>query len=206
MRPGEKLPKEADLADQLGLSRNSLREAIKALSLINVLDVRQGDGTYATSLEPSLLLEVLDFTVDFHTDDTILAFLEVRSILEAAATGMAALRMTREEKAELGAILAAVTIDSPIEEFVAADLEFHRRIALASGNSVLASLVCNMSQPAGRALLRRSSGRPPALERMVAEHRAILQAVMAGDADLARSWATVHISGIESWFRTTRTA
>ena len=59
VRPGEKLPREADLAAELGLSRNSLREAVKALTLINVLDVRQGDGTYATSLAPSLLLETL---------------------------------------------------------------------------------------------------------------------------------------------------
>ena len=90
VRPGEKLPKEADLAAELGLSRNSLREAVKALSLINVLDVRQGDGTYATSLAPSLLLEALSFMVDFHRDDTVLEFLEVRRILEPAATGMAA--------------------------------------------------------------------------------------------------------------------
>src|SRR5204863_3738765 len=65
VRPGSKLPREADLAAELGLSRNSLREAVKALSLINVLDVRQGDGTYATSLAPSLLLEALNFIVDF---------------------------------------------------------------------------------------------------------------------------------------------
>ena len=48
--PGDRLPKEADLAERLGLSRNSLREAVKALSMIRVLDVRQGDGTYVTSL------------------------------------------------------------------------------------------------------------------------------------------------------------
>ena len=94
VRPGEKLPREADLAAELGLSRNSLREAVKALTLVNVLDVRQGDGTYATSLAPSLLLEALSFIVDFHRDDTVLEFLEVRRILEPAATGLAAVRMS----------------------------------------------------------------------------------------------------------------
>ena len=87
VRPGEKLPREADLAAELGLSRNSLREAVKALTLVNVLDVRQGDGTYATSLAPSLLLEALSFIIDFHRDDTVLEFFEVRRILEPAATG-----------------------------------------------------------------------------------------------------------------------
>src|SRR5437764_5143578 len=87
--PGERLPKEADLADRLGLSRNSLREAVKALSLIHVLDVRQGDGTYVTSLEPRLLFDPISFVAEFHRDDTVLEFLQVRRILEPAATAMA---------------------------------------------------------------------------------------------------------------------
>ncbi|MFE6855413.1 FadR/GntR family transcriptional regulator, partial [Streptomyces sp. NPDC057674] len=64
LRPGDRLPKEADLAAALGLSRNSLREAVKALSLLNILDVRQGDGTYVSSLEPPLLLEAVSFVLD----------------------------------------------------------------------------------------------------------------------------------------------
>src|SRR5205809_1895304 len=93
LRPGDRLPREADLATTLGLSRNSLREAVRALSLIRILDVRQGDGTYVTSLDPQLLLEALSFVVDFHRDDTVLEFLAVRRILEPAATAMAAGRI-----------------------------------------------------------------------------------------------------------------
>src|SRR5690242_5977561 len=104
LRPGDRLPKEADLAERLGLSRNSLREAVKALSLINVLDVRQGDGTYVTSLEPRLLLDAMTFVVEFHRDDTVLEFFEVRRILEPAATAMAALAMTDRQVADLRAL------------------------------------------------------------------------------------------------------
>ena len=206
VRPGEKLPREADLAAELGLSRSSLREAVKALTLVNVLDVRQGDGTYATSLAPSLLLEALSFIVDFHRDDTVLEFLEVRRILEPAATALAALRMPPDGKAELGAILDAVTADSPVDDFVATDLEFHKKIATGAGNSVLASLVDNMSLPTVRARVWRGMTEPRAQERTLAEHRAIYQAIVAGDPDLARSAATVHIAGIESWLRTTLTS
>jgi GntR family transcriptional regulator, transcriptional repressor for pyruvate dehydrogenase complex len=202
LRPGEKLPREADLAAELGLSRNSLREAVKALSLINVLDVRQGDGTYATSLAPSLLLEALSFMVDFHRDDTVLEFLEVRRILEPAATELAALRMPDEGRKELGEILQSADVNSPIEDFVAADLEFHRKIALGAGNSVLASLVDNMSVPTRRARLWRGVTEPQARERTLAEHAAIYHAIMSRDAGLARSSAIVHIAGIESWLRT----
>ena len=205
VRPGEKLPREADLAAELGLSRNSLREAVKALSLVNVLDVRQGDGTYATSLAPSLLLEAMSFIVDFHRDDSVLEFFEVRRILEPAATGMAALHMPDEDKADLGKILDAVSADSPVDDFVATDLEFHRKIAIGSGNSVLASLVDNMSLPTVRARVWRGMTEPRAQERTLAEHRAIHQAIMNRDADLARSWATVHVAGIETWLRTTLT-
>ena len=202
VRPGEKLPREADLAAELGLSRNSLREAVKALSLINVLDVRQGDGTYATSLAPSLLLEALSFIVDFHRDDTVLEFLEVRRILEPGATALAALRMTAEDKTKLADILDSVSADSPVEDFVAADLEFHKRIAVGSGNSVLASLVDNMSMPTARARIWRGMTEPRAQERTLAEHRAIYAAIVDGDPELARSWAIAHIAGIESWLRT----
>src|SRR5438132_13365839 len=62
--PGTRLPREADLAAQLGLSRNSLREAVRALSLIRVLEVRQGDGTYVSSLAPDLLLESTRMATD----------------------------------------------------------------------------------------------------------------------------------------------
>jgi GntR family transcriptional repressor for pyruvate dehydrogenase complex len=202
VRPGEKLPREADLAAELGLSRNSLREAVKALSLINVLDVRQGDGTYATSLAPSLLLEALSFIVDFHRDDTVLEFLEIRRILEPAATALAAARMPDEDRVELGKVLDAADASAPVDEFVAADMEFHRLIAVGSGNSVLASLVDNISVPTARAREWRGMTEPRAQERTLAEHRAIYQAIMNRDPDLARSTAIVHIAGIESWLRT----
>ena len=202
VRPGEKLPREADLAAELGLSRNSLREAVKALSLINVLDVRQGDGTYATSLAPSLLLEALSFIVDFHRDDTVLDFLEVRRILEPAATALAAIRMPDEDRIELGKVLDAADASMPMEEFVAADMEFHRQIAIGSRNSVLPSLVDSMSAPTTRARIWRGMTETGAQERTLGEHRAIYRAIMNRDADLARSCATIHIAGIESWLRT----
>jgi DNA-binding FadR family transcriptional regulator len=80
--------KEADLATRLGLSRNSLREAVRALTLARILEARQGDGTYVTSLEPSMLLEPLTFMAEFHQDRTLLQVLEVRRILEAATAAL----------------------------------------------------------------------------------------------------------------------
>src|SRR5271156_5855627 len=108
LRAGDRLPREADLAAELGLSRSSLREAVRALSLVNILDVRRGDGTYVTSLEPRLLLEALSFIVDFHRDDTVLELLQVRRILEPAATAMAAERITEAETDGLRKLLDSI--------------------------------------------------------------------------------------------------
>jgi len=201
LKPGDRLPKEADLAADLGLSRNSLREAVRALALINILDVRQGDGTYVTSLEPQLLLEALSFVTDFHRDDTVLQFFEVRRILEPSAASLAALRMSDEELAGLGLLLDEITPEASVEDLVANDLEFHRRIAAGTGNTVLCSLIDSMSAPTTRARVWRGLTQEGARERTLAEHHAIQAAMAARDPEAARAWATVHINGIEQWLR-----
>ncbi|MGW7418228.1 FadR/GntR family transcriptional regulator [Streptomyces sp. NPDC054863] len=203
LRPGDRLPKESELAAELGLSRNSLREAVRALSLIRILDVRQGDGTYVTSLDPQLLLEAMSFVVDFHRDDTVLEFLAVRRILEPAATAMACLHI---EEAQLDALeeqLAALGPAPSVEELVTADLEFHRSIVRSSGNTVLCSLLDGLSGPTTRARIWRGLTQEDAITRTLHEHRAILGALRAGDAEAARSWATVHIASVEQWLRST---
>jgi DNA-binding FadR family transcriptional regulator len=199
--PGDRLPKEADLADRLGLSRNSLREAVRALSLIHVLDVRQGDGTYVTSLEPRLLLDAITYVVEFHRDDTVLEFLEVRRILEPAATAMAARRMSDADVEELRGILTLLDAHPTVEDLVANDLEFHRRIAVGSGNSVLASLIDSLSGPTTRARIWRGLTQEGAVARTRHQHSAICDAIASREPDLARSWATIHVAGVEDWLR-----
>lgn len=201
LRPGDRLPKEADLAERLGLSRNSLREAVKALSMIRVLDVRQGDGTYVTSLEPHLLLDLLGFVVDFHTDDAVMHFLEVRRLLEPAATALAAQRMSSGDVEKLQAVLDELSAEPSIEALVANDLEFHRRIAAAAGNPVLSSLLDGISGPTTRARIWRGLTQEGAAERTREQHQAIVDAIAAGQPELARSWATVHVAGVEEWLR-----
>ncbi|MEV8226453.1 FadR/GntR family transcriptional regulator [Streptomyces sp. NPDC079167] len=203
LAPGDRLPKESELAAELGLSRNSLREAVRALSLIRILDVRQGDGTYVTSLDPQLLLEALSFVVDFHRDDTVLEFFAVRRILEPAATAMAALRMTEDQLDALGDQLDALGPEPSVEALVAGDLEFHRSIVQHSGNSVLCSLLDGLSGPTTRARVWRGLTQEDAVGRTLREHRAILAALRDRDAEAARSWATVHVASVEQWLRST---
>src|SRR5216110_1250075 len=120
--PGDRLPKESELAAELGLSRNSLREAVRALSQLRVLEVRQGDGTYVSSLEPDLLLESTGFVSHLLLGEGAVALYEVRRILEAAAASLAAARIDAEEKLDLGQILDRMRAAQTVEELVEADV------------------------------------------------------------------------------------
>jgi DNA-binding FadR family transcriptional regulator len=166
--------------------------------------VRQGDGTYVSSLDPQLLLEAIGFVVDFHRDDTVLEFLAVRRILEPAATAMAASRITEAELDALGAALDALGAEPSVEDLIAADLEFHRAVVRGSGNSVLCSLLDGLSGPTTRARVWRGLTQEDAVARTLREHRAILDALRDRDAEAARSWATVHIASVEQWLRAGR--
>ncbi|MBB5807255.1 GntR family transcriptional repressor for pyruvate dehydrogenase complex [Saccharothrix ecbatanensis] len=200
LKPGDRLPREADLAERLGLSRNSLREAVKALSLVRVLDVRQGDGTYVSSLRADDLLGALSFVLDLHRgEDSVLEVLQVRRILEPAAAALAAQRVNPEEIAALRALCDAAESAESVEELVDHDLEFHRAIAQGSGNAYLAQLLDTLAGPTVRVRIWRGITQGGAVDRTVAEHRAIVDALAAHQPELARSWSTVHVAGVEQW-------
>lgn len=204
--PGDRLPKEADLAARLGLSRNSLREAVKALTLVNVLDVRHGDGTYVTSLDSAHLLDALSFMVDLHQDDSVLQFFEVRRLLEPGVAALAAQRISPEELTNLRELTTSLAADADVDALVANDLRFHRAIAEATGNAVVCSLLDGVSGATQRARVWRGITQSGAVERTLAEHNAILDALESGDADAARAWMTAHIVGVETWLRKAATA
>src|SRR5438876_6020181 len=119
--PGARLPRESELAARLGISRNSLREAVRALSLLRVLEVRQGDGTYVTSLEPDLLLESTRFVAHLLADKTVVELFEVRRLLEPATAALAAVRMDEAGHAALRRELDRMTAAGGVEDWVEAD-------------------------------------------------------------------------------------
>jgi GntR family transcriptional repressor for pyruvate dehydrogenase complex len=201
LAPGDRLPPEKELSDRLGLSRSSMREAVKALEVIRVLDVRRGDGTYVTSLEPRLLLEAITFVVDLHDDDSILELFAVRRILEPAAAGLAAARPDQERVAELRRQIAAIDQTAVIDELVAHDLAFHATIVEGAGNSYLTTLIESLSGHTVRARVWRGLTQENATARTLSEHSAIVDALEIGDAKLAEALMVAHISGIEHWLR-----
>jgi GntR family transcriptional repressor for pyruvate dehydrogenase complex len=199
--PGTKLPREAELAARLGISRSSLREAVRALALVRVLEVRQGDGTYISSLEPDLLLESTRFVANLLGDRTEIELFEVRRLLEPAATALAAVRMDERSHELLKRELERMTAASSVEQLVDADAAFHAVIAQASGNAVLSSLLDSLSTRTMRARLWRGRLEEGALEATRAEHARILEALVARDPELARTVAAAHVANSEHWLR-----
>jgi GntR family transcriptional regulator, transcriptional repressor for pyruvate dehydrogenase complex len=201
LAPGDRLPPEKELSDRLGLSRSSMREAVKALEVIRVLDVRRGDGTYVTSLEPRLLLEAISFVIDLHDNSSVLELLAVRRILESAAAGMAARRIDAASVQRLREQISSVNESTSIEGLVAHDLEFHGTIVAAAGNSYMSTLTESLSGRTARARIWRGLTQENAVSRTLAEHRAIVDALATHDAELAQALTVVHISGVEQWLR-----
>ena len=200
--PGSRLPPEQQLASELGLSRNLMREAVKALVVARVLEIRRGDGTYVTSLEPAVLLEGLGSAVELLQGDTQLELAEVRRLFEPVATGVAAGRITAAELGEVESHLAAMrAAKDDVELLNQHDAAFHRAVVAATGNQTLASLLEGISSRTVRARVWRGMVDDAVADLTIAEHQAIYDALAAGDAALAQAAALMHISTTEKWFR-----
>ncbi|MFC1399944.1 MULTISPECIES: FadR/GntR family transcriptional regulator [Streptacidiphilus] len=198
---GARLPREEDLAVQLGISRNSLREAVRALTAMRILISRQGDGTYVSSLEPQLLLEELSFVADVSHGDSAAQLLEVRRLLEPQATALAAHRITDEGLAALRVVLESSMKADSVETFIAWDIAFHRAIVDTVGNPVLSLLLDTLSTHTQRVRIVRGAHLATALESVHREHEAILRALEAHDGQLAASAAMLHVSAVEQWLQ-----
>jgi DNA-binding FadR family transcriptional regulator len=201
LRPGDRLPPEPELASQLGVSRSSLREAVRALVLIGVLDVRRGAGTYVTSLEPSMLLESTGFIVELMGGGRELEVFQVRRILEPAAAALAAGRADDETVERLHRLVLRMEAATSVPELADTDVEFHRTIAEAAGNPLLTSLLDNLSSETIRTRVWHLITGLGVAEVTKVEHRAIYEALRARDPDLARATAATHIARGEAWLQ-----
>lgn len=200
--PGAKLPVERDLAERLGLSRSSLREAVRALTLVGVVETRQGDGTYVTSLDAELLLASAGFVSELASGPSLIELYQVRRILEPAATALAASRLTGEDLDALEAHLLAMREAQEIEAFVEADEAFHAVIRGACGNAMLSSLLGVLSGGTVATRIWHGVSEEGSIEGALRLHRDILTALRARDAELAAAADLVHLGEGERWLTT----
>ncbi|GAA1488889.1 FadR/GntR family transcriptional regulator [Brachybacterium sacelli] len=184
MRPGDRLPGERALAEELGVGRSAVREAISALEVLGVVETRAGSGTYLRSSTSELLPSTLSWSLLMDQERTA-ELSVVRGALERSAAQLAALTATAEQKAELSRLVQEQreAADDP-EGYVAADVAFHRVLAQVGGNGLVSELLATT-----RTLLRvwfdRAVDNREDIDRAIDEHEAIARAVGTGDAAAA---------------------
>jgi GntR family transcriptional repressor for pyruvate dehydrogenase complex len=206
LRAGDRLPVEADLAAQLGISRGSLREGVRALISMGVLEARQGSGTFVTDLDLRRLFAPMAFIADLDLHDA-LDFLAVRRVLECEAAATAALRITPEQlhEAELTITAAEQILNASeggteqLSALLELDRDFHRIVARSSGNSVCVALLDVLAGQTWRMRRWRLEVEPESGMVGIREHRAILAAMRAHDPDRARAQMQVHLFGVEDF-------
>ncbi|KKK06567.1 FadR/GntR family transcriptional regulator [Micromonospora sp. HK10] len=200
--PGTRLPPEQQLATELGVGRNIMREAVRVLVAARVLEVRRGNGTFVTSLEPRLLLESIGGAVELLQGDSMLELTEVRRLFEPAATGLAATRITPEQLAVVQAHLEAMRAAADdVELLNQHDAAFHRAVVAATGNETLSTVLEGISSRTVRARVWRGLVDADAAGQTLREHEAIYLALAAGDAIQAQAAALMHVITTESWLR-----
>lgn len=199
--PGQQLPTEREFAAELGLSRSSMREAIRALTVLGVLESRHGAGVYVTQLEPDDLMDTFGMVAEMLRGETLLHLIQVRKILESAAAATAAARMDDQGLALLRAEMTAMERGGTPEEIIGHDMEFHRIITGAAGNPVLSAVLGGLNGRTFRARVWRGTREAGAFPQTFHEHEQIYRALVERDPDGARIATAVHIGAVEDWAR-----
>jgi DNA-binding FadR family transcriptional regulator len=202
LRPGAPLPTEAELMEDLGVSRNSVREALKALQALDIVEIRHGYGTYVGQASLSPLIDGLTFrTLARHDDDTgaLAEILQVREVLEEGLIRRIAGQVAAAELDALEAVVArmeaAVRAGRPLPEL---DREFHELLYASLGNALVPQLLGAFWTVFRRVAGARGWTDDPEPEVTVRRHRDIVTALRAGDAEDAQRAMTHHFRGIEA--------
>ncbi len=193
-KPHHRLPGERALAEHMGVGRTVIREAIRSLVLLGLLEVRQGDGTYLRGGSSELLPRVIEWGL-LLGDHTIDSLAEARRYIEVDLAGLAARNHT---EADLGRIqqwfwfMEGAAESGDVPKFVDADTEFHLAIATAARNSVLAGVLTNI-----RSLMRVWTERVVTAHVRLADslevHRPIREAIESGDEQASRAAMAEHM-------------
>lgn len=206
LAPGDRLPPERELAEELEVSRPSLREALQKLEASGLLETRHGGGTYIRNAIVSAITEPLAEIFQRHPE-AALDFLELRGTLDGMSAYYAALRGTDADRSMITqryqAMEAAHDIDDPSEE-AERDADFHMALAEASHNIMLLHVMRGLLSMLRKDVVFNRMQLytcPGARDMLLDQHRAIYEAVVAGDPDTARDAAQHHMTHVHQFLR-----
>ena len=198
---GERLPSERELVETFGVSRVSVREAIRSLEALGHVTVQHGRGVFVTDRRSSVG-EPMARWLEVHRDERV-ELLDVRAALDALAVEQAVLRYRPSEIEVIEeahtAFREAVEGNAPTADVVARDGAFHLAIAEASGNRLLCDLLMDLTDYLSeyRRLSLSPSGRPA---KSLEEHTKIVEAILCRDAEGARAAMTAHLTSVRQYF------
>ena len=195
-KPGDRLPSETELTRILGVSRNALREALKQLESLGILDIRQGDGTYVTNGKAGGALGSTISVLFLLDQSSIAELLEARELVEVKIAGLAA---TRADEKDLDAISDALrelkkVLHDP-ERYAEKDFEFHLALTKAAKNFVLEKFFTSISELLREQLVRVARV-PGVIRKSYEYHEKIARAVKARNAAEAQDEMREHISNV----------
>jgi GntR family transcriptional repressor for pyruvate dehydrogenase complex len=190
--PGQRLPSERALAESMGVGRSVIREALKSLTLLGLVEVRQGDGTYLQSRASELLPVSFEWGLllgEHQLQDTI----EARMELEVVLAGLAAERRAEQDLRELGELLRRMHDAQNTASFISADVAFHLRIAKAAKNSILEQMLVSI-QSLLRSWITRVADAATDHGPSYRDHVPIYAAIEQGDVAAAQEAMRNHLT------------
>jgi GntR family transcriptional repressor for pyruvate dehydrogenase complex len=206
LRPGDKLPGERELAEQMDVSRTVVREALRVLSDRGLVKVKSGCGTYIRELSAQDATASLELFIKLKSSPARLENLyQVRRMIEVEAAGLAAQRATEKDLEAVEAAIEGMAAhqDDP-QEYARWDLAFHKAIVTATGNDLFSVLITPISDLL-QEMVRVSLGAPGAIADGLAYHRQILECIKDRDQDRARQAMRAHLDHARGLVETVRT-
>src|SRR3954447_49947 len=196
LKPGDRLPPERELCVEMGVSRSSLREALRALAMLGVADMRQGDGTYLTELNPETLMRPGGLVLAL-SDAGLTELFEARKLVEPGLAYLAAERIGEQAARELSECAkASADVLADADAFMWHDIELHALIARAADNAILARLLESIASMGIAS--RRVTGRQPRVrQHSVRDHLEIAAAIAAHDPEEASDAMLRHLENVE---------
>lgn len=195
LKPGERLPSERELCEHFGASRSSLREALRCLSIVGVLNARVGDGTSVATDGGRFLRKIVEWRLITEKHD-IENLMEVRIALEGVSAANAALRATEEDVENFQELLAKMKLAAKdAKKFAVLDVEFHIALAKSSGNALVFDLVSMIRSHLVR-VLPKVLQLPNAMPLSTREHIAIVEAIVRRDERAARAAMHAHLEAV----------
>jgi GntR family transcriptional regulator, transcriptional repressor for pyruvate dehydrogenase complex len=196
LKPGDQLPAERELAQQFGVSRTAVREAVKTLREKGLVESYSGRGTFITNGTSQAIKQSLDFMMRIGQQDGLAQLAEVRQILEPEIAALAASRVQEQHLAMMREAVAVMdeALRDP-DAYIEADLDFHLSLAEAAENPIILSLIDSIVGLLREQRLRifYVDGGP---ERGQYHHKRILASVERGDADGARETMRAHLQQV----------